>query len=309
MSKEVLIEELHKAARRNYGRRKIELKGIGDLWQADLVEMIPYSNVNKGFKYLLTVIDCFTKFAWVQPLKSKSGKDVSLAMSKILKEASNRPKLLQTDNGKEFYNKEFKSLLEKHKISLYSVYTKIKGAIVERFNRTLKSRMWKKFSLQGTYKWVEIVQSLVKDYNHTVHSTINMKPVEVTRKDEEKILKRLQSQRSVNSKTKPPRFKSGDRVRISKEKALFDKGYTPNWSNEQFTIIKVQQTKPVTYLLEDLNKVAIKGAFYTEELQKTHLNDVYLVEKVLRRKKDKSFVKWWGFDSQFNSWIETKSLS
>ena len=80
-----LVEELHKPARRNYQRRKVRILGLFDLWQADLVEMIPYASVNKGYKYLLTVIDACSKMAWAEPLKSKTGKEVTAAMERVLK--------------------------------------------------------------------------------------------------------------------------------------------------------------------------------------------------------------------------------
>ncbi|KAF0689186.1 Uncharacterized protein FWK35_00031703, partial [Aphis craccivora] len=112
--------ELHKPARKNYIRRRINLYGKNGVWQADLVEMIPYSKKNKGYKYILCVIDCFTKFAWAISLKSKTAKEVSTAMSKILLKSS--PKILQLDNGKEFYNSTFDALMEKHNIHKYSTY-------------------------------------------------------------------------------------------------------------------------------------------------------------------------------------------
>lgn len=309
--KEGLVEEVHKPARRNFPRRSVIVKGIGDLWQGDLVEMIPYAGVNRGYKYLLTVIDCCSKFAWAQPVKSKSAEDITRAMETVLKTTS-PPRLFQVDNGSEFYNKNFMALMKKHNIHLYSVFTKIKAAIVERFNRTLKTKMWKRFSLQGSYEWIKNIQQLVGEYNRSHHRSIGMKPIEAGPSNEKEILRKLRG-RSIYATVPgapPPesKFKVGDRVRISKQKALFEKGYTPNWSNEQFIIVKVQGTDPVTYILEDMEKQPIRGAFYKEELQKTRYEDVYLIEKVIRRSKGRCYVKWWGFDSKFNSWIDEKNV-
>ena len=139
MSKRDIAIELHRPARKNYTRRRVNVYGKNDLWQADLVEMIPLSKKNNGYKYILCVIDCFTKFAWAIPLKTKTANDVSNAMLKILSKRS--PKLLQVDNGKEFYNTTFDKLMKKYNVKKYSVYSTMKACIVERFNRTLKALM------------------------------------------------------------------------------------------------------------------------------------------------------------------------
>ncbi len=151
-----VVEELHKPARRNYPRRKYDIRDIDETWQADLVEMQPYSKENKGYRYLLTVIDNFSKYAWAVPVKQKTGKDVTEAMHSILRQGR-VCKNLQTDRGKEFFNSVFESLMKKFKINLYSTYSNLKASIVERFNKTLKTEMFKRFSLNGNYKWLNIL--------------------------------------------------------------------------------------------------------------------------------------------------------
>jgi len=176
MSKRNIAIELHKPARKNYTRRRVNVYGKNDLWQADLVEMIPYSKINKGYKYFLTVIDCYTKLAFSKPLKCKSAKEVSNAMSKILLKRS--PKLLQVDNGKEFYNAIFDALMEKHNIHKYSTYSTTKGCIVERFNKTLKGKMYREFTARGSHEWVSILPKLVDEYNNSKHRIISMTPIQ-----------------------------------------------------------------------------------------------------------------------------------
>jgi transposase InsO family protein len=132
MSKQILVDELHRPTRKKFKRRHVIMKGINDTWQIDLVEMIPYAKYNKGFKYLLTVIDIFSKVAHAIPIKSKKGVEVSNAMEKIFKESKNHPKNIHSDMGKEFYNKDFKKLIEKYKINLYSTYSTMKAQICER---------------------------------------------------------------------------------------------------------------------------------------------------------------------------------
>lgn len=304
MSKETLVNELHRSARRNFIRRRVIMKGIDDLWQADLVEMIPYAKFNNGYRYLLVVIDTFSKFAWVIPCKTKNANDVSSAFQTILN-LKRHPKNLHTDNGKEFYNTVFKCITNKYKINHYSTYSVLKASIVERLNRTLKNKMWKLFSLQGSYKWQTILPKIVDEYNNTKHTTIKMAPKNVTKSNEQMLLATVYNNIKIAG---PAKLKNGDLVRISKYKGLFEKGYTPNWSTELFKITKVQITNPVTYILEDLQNNPIAGGFYEYELQKTEISDVYLVEKILKRKGNEAYVKWLGIPSDQNSWIKMKDI-
>lgn len=299
-----IAKELHRQARKNFPTRKTELKGRYDLYQGDLVEMIPYAKVNNNFKYILTLINCFTKVGHAIPLKSKNGKDVAAALSPFFKR--NKMRHFQTDRGKEFYNPHVQKLLSHHNINHYSTYSDKKAAIVERFNRTLKGMMWRAFTAQGSYKWVKLLPELVAQYNNTVHRSIGVKPVEVNAKNENEIKLRLNK---IDKPSLPSnRFSVGDKVRISKFKKTFTKGYLPNWTNEIFTIHKIQPTIPVTYTLKDSSGIVLKGGFYAYELSKTRFDDVFLVEKVLRRKGDKLLVRWLGYDRTHDSWINKNDL-
>lgn len=306
MSKEKmqLVKELHAPARRNYPRRRVITHGYDDLWQADLVDMQPYAKVNKGFKYILTVIDVLSKYAWAIPLKSKSAKDVRAAFTVIISD-SRKPKNLQTDNGKEFYNASFKSLLSENGIHHYSTYSVMKASVVERWNRTLKNAMWMAFTANGSYEWVNMLHRLVADYNKRVHRTIGMAPQKVTPTIAKKLLTTVYSNVKIAG---PAKFKVGDFVRVSKYKTVFARGFTPNWSTEVFKIIKVRVTNPATYSLADSRGQPIMGGFYEHELKIAKYPDVHLVEKILRKRGNQVYVKWLGFDSSHNSWINKKNV-
>lgn len=305
--KQVVVDELHRPARINFRRRRIIIKGLHDLYQADLVEMIPFAKENKGYRYILVVIDAFSKFVWMRPVKRKTGEAVSNAMVSILRSSKFKPRHLQTDFGKEFYNRRFESVMKQYGINHYSVYSNKKAAIVERANRTLKSIMWKKFSMQGSYKWLNLLPEVTKQYNNRTHRTTGMKPIDVTKKNEKRLLSTVYRKiKSVNLKQR--KFVVGDHVRISKNREAFAKGYTPNWSNEIFTVREVRLTNPITYFLQDSSGQNIVGGFYAEELQKTLHPDVYLVEKILKRKKDKVYVKWLGLSKEHNSWISKSNV-
>ena len=306
MSRKQIVNELHKPSRINFIRRKVILKSIDDLWQADLVDMIEFVKLNNGYKYILTVIDGFSKYAWAIPLKHKSSLCVSDAMQNIFDQEKRTPKNLQTDMGKEFYNKTFQNLMKANAINHYSTYTHLKASIVERFNRTLKTKMWKMFSYLGSYKWCDKLKHLLDNYNNTKHRTIKMKPSEVNSSAIEKYL--LETVYKNSNQLSLNRYNIGDFVRVSKYKGVFQKGYTPNWSPEIFEIIAVNKKHPVTYVVKDYQNQIIAGRFYEHELQKTKNHTAFLIEKVLKRKGDQIFVKWYGFDNTHNSWINKSSV-
>ena len=180
-----LAEELHKPITKNFRKRRVISNGIDKIWAAHLVEMPKYSKWNKGIKYLLMVIDIFSKYGWIAPLKDKKTESVSLAFDKIFKKNKRKPEMLWTDTGSEFVSKHFKEFLKKNKIKLYHTENEGKSSIVERWNRTMKNRMWKMFSANNnTVYWVKL-DKLVDDYNNTKHSSVKMTPTEASEKENE----------------------------------------------------------------------------------------------------------------------------
>lgn len=302
MSRLHIVKELHQQARKNFPHRRSDMRGIADTLQADLIELPP----DRKMKYALTVIDTFSKMAYVRPLKTKTASEVTKAMKSVLNQVGQPVKNLQVDNGTEFYNREMTALLNQYKVNRYSTFSSMKAAIVERFNRTLKNKLYFQFTVRGNQKWVDIIDKLVDEYNRTRHRTIKMAPIDVSEENEQHLLDTVYNYEQNVSLFKKPKFKVGDQVRLSKYKHLFEKGYLPSWSFELFKIKKIQHTFPITYLLVDMMGDDIQGGVYEEEMQKVKYPDVYLVEKVLRKNKDKIYVKWMGFDSRYNSWIDKK---
>lgn len=301
--KEQIVLELHKPARKNFSRRRIIIRGFDETWQADLADFRNYSRENKGYKFILVVIDCFSKYVWTSALKDKKGSSVTAAMKIILEKDKRKPQNLQTDLGLEFYNYNFKNLLQKNNINHYSTYTIMKAAIAERVIRTLKEKLYLMFSLNGNFKWYDIIDKITFQYNNRKHSTTKLRPCEIDKNTP--LMKTVYSHIKMSGKRK---FSIGDIVRISKQKTVFSKGYTPNWSTELFKISKINITNPTTYILEDMQGDLISGAFYDLEIQKTKHSDIYLVEKILRRQGTKVYVKWLGLDKSQNSWVENKDI-
>lgn len=302
MSKRGIVNEIHKPVRRRFPSRAVTLKGANDLFQADLIDMSNFKTINKNHTFILIVINAFTKKAYAVPLKNKSGPEVTAAFESVLKSLKKIPKNLQTDHGTDFYNEPFQRLMKEQSINHYSSYSEKKASIIERLIRTIKTWMFKEFSLQGSYRWLDLLPKTIALYNERVHSKTKLKP-NVAHKHEKLLLKTVfKAQKAPKQNLKRfKRFKPGDLVRITKYKHIFKKGYLPNWTTELFEVSAVLPTVPVVYRLKDLNGDPILGSFYKEELQKTKYPDTYLVEKILQKKGKKVQVKWLGFEQP--TWI------
>ena len=230
------------------------------------------SKYNKGIRFLLCVIDIFSKYAWVVPLKDKKGISIVKAFQSILKQSNSKrrvedtsaqhvkPNKIWVDKGSEFYNAYFKKWLRDNDIVMYSTHNEGKSVLAERFIRTLKSKIYKYMTSISKNVYIDKLDDIVDEYNNTYHTTIKMKPIDV--KDNTYI----NTSKEINNKD--PKFKVGDYVRISKYKNIFAKGYMPNWSEEVFVIKKIKNTIRWTYVINDLNGEEIIGTFYEKRIAK-----------------------------------------
>ena len=294
----------HKPARRKFPNRATLTSHCGAQWQADLNDMITYSRVNKGNCYILTVIDVFSRYAWAQPLKTKSAKDIVQAFDKIFKSAT-PPYYLQTDRGKEFENAVFQKFLRLHGTKWFAVTSSSKASLCERFNRTLKTRMFRFFTQQGSYKWVDVLQSLVSSYNQSVHRSLpkGMTPHMATEVQHHKRVWLHQEESSKRTTRKNP-LSVGDEVRISKHKGVFKKGYLANWSEEIFNIAEIDDRfSPTMYVIADEKGEKIVGKFYSFELQKVSNPDkMFAIERVIKRSSGgRNLVKFMGYPDTY--WV------
>ena len=267
------------------------------------------SRYNKGIRFLLCVIDSFSKYTWAAPLKDKKDVSIVTAFQSILKQSNRhakgtsakhvKPNKIWIDKGSEFYNASFKKWLRNNNIVMYSRSNEGKYLVAERFIRALKSKIDKYMISISKNVYIDELDDIVNEYNNTYHTTIKMKPIDV------KVNTYINTDKETNDKD--PKFKVGDRVRISKYKNIFAKGYTPNWSEEAFVIKKVNNTAPWTYVINDLNGEEITGTFSEKELQKASQEE-FRIERVIKRKGNKIYVKWKEYDNSFNSWINKKDL-
>ena len=313
---DALTDELHRPVKRKFEKRQVFAKNVDDIWAADLVDMQYYSRTNKGFKYILMIIDVFSKYGWAIPLKNKTSTEVVRAFSELWNSGQKPPKYLWTDKGKEFVNRAFQKLLDEKKVHMYWTENEEKSSIVERWNRTMKRNMWKYFTKNRTGVYIDILPDLVRRYNSTKHRSINTTPSDARKPSNyQHVFDALyNSPKKVQKAGKEvPKFQVGDVVRISKLKKKFEKGYTANWTEEVFKIVKVQPTIPFTYKLEDTLGEVVKGTFYEPELQLAK-SDTYRIEKVLRRRispqgQREVYVKWLGYTNRFNQWIPESDLA
>ena len=313
LSKE-LTYTLHRPVRRNFKTRKVMVYSMDESWQADLVDLSKLSKQNDGHKYLLVLIDVFSKYAWVSPLLSKSAGEIERELQNVFVTSKRQPKTLQTDKGSEFLNKPVKTLLKKRNVKLFTTFSERKASVVERFNRTLKNHMFRYFTKQDTRRYVDILQDLVKKYNNTVHRSIKMRPSDVNVANSPIVWINLYEKKSSKTSKRKLRLNKGDLVRISVERGPFRKGYLEGWSEEIFIIKAIVAGGSVTvFKLMDQNNEELKGTFYPEELQKVLLPTRYRIEKVIHKKRQKGgktllLVKWSGYPDSFNSYIEEEDL-
>ena len=202
----------------------------------------------------------YSKYAFVIPLKDTKGISIVNAFNKIIKQSNRKSNKVWVDQGGEFYNNAFEKWLSDNDINMYSTYNEGKLVVAERFIRTLKNKLYKHMTATGKNVYYDVLDDVANNYNNIKHSTIKMKPIDV------KSNKRVYIDKHNE---KDSRFKVGDRVKISKFKNIFAKGYTPNWSSEIFIVDKINDTVPYTYNLKDLNDEEIIGSFYDKDLQKT----------------------------------------
>ena len=299
---EDLSQELNKQTINKFPRQKVIVNHINEIHSTDLVDMTQYSKMNKGYKYIFTNIDVFSKIVYAFPLKSKKIQDIKPCFEKIFK--NNKPKYIWSDKESAFLSKEMQQFFKDNNVKIYHTNSHLKAVVIERFNRSLRELMMKEFTKNNNTVWYNILPKLIKIYNNRYHSTIKMKPNQVNKNNEKNIKENIYT---YNKTSKNPRFKIGDLVRISlKRRPIFDKpSGNIKWSEELFKIHSIKKSNVITYKIKDLNDEIIGGIFYERELQKTkNTSQVYIIEKIIRKNKDKYFVKWRNYSNEFNSWVD-----
>ena len=320
-----LVYGLHKDARRNFLRNRIVVSEIDEQWQADLVDLQEFKARNCGNGYILTIIDLFSKYAWAVPLINKGAKAVAAAFDKIFSESNRIPTKIQTDKKTEFLNRDVQEIFKKYGVQHFTaINPRTKCSAVERFNRTLKSKMFKYFTAQGTRKYIDVLPRLVNSYNNSVHSGTGKRPSWVKDSHKKEIMLKLYgvlTRRELLKKhynrskaVKSAKIKEGDTVRRSYElRTGFDKSYYPNWTDETYKVNRIiNRTPRQVYRIADENGSLLEREFYPEEVQKVSADVSYRIEKVIKRRRRNGviefYVKYLGYPSSYNQWIPAANL-
>ena len=303
---EDLSQELNKPTIKKFERKKIIVNHIDEIHSTDLVDMTQYSKMNRGYRYIFTNIDVFSKIAYTFPLKSKKIQDIKACFEKIFK--NNKPKYIWSDKEPAFLSKEMQQFFKDNNVKIYHANSHLKAVIIERFNRSLRELMMKELVKNNNTVWYNILPKLIKIYNNRYHSTIKMKPIQVNKNNEKYIKENIYT---YNKTIQNSKFKINDLVRISlKRRPIFDKASSNiKWSEELFKIHSINKSNVVTYKIKDLNDEIIEGIFYEKELQKTkNTSEVYVIEKIIRKNKNKYLVKWRNYSNDFNSWVDKDDI-
>lgn len=299
---------LHRQSRRKFQHRPTIVSGPGVQLQADLMDTSSLASDNDNVKFLLTIVDVFSRLAWVQPLRNKSGAEVARALQRAVGGLGYRK--LQTDKGREFYNVSVTTLLDEERIKHFSSENDVvKAALVERFNRTLRGKIHAYLTYTKRRRYIDVVDDMVSAYNETKHSAIGLAPRDVNASNADDIFVQLYEPGPKSSPTaRTSALESGQYVRTSKWRGAFKRGYTEQWTREIFVISSTRHwEQPVVYTLKDLADEPIEGMYYGAELQRVEKPETFVVERVLRTRgrgrARERLVKWLGYPASFNSWV------
>jgi hypothetical protein len=336
---------VNKHSNKKYKRGRVLVRGIDDQWEADLADVSAYTKENNGYKYLLVVIDVFSRYGWVEPMKNKKASTIVETFSKIISK-KRRPRRLRTDGATDFSSGPFQKLLNSFDPKVFHIVThnEVQANFVERFIKTLKSKLTRYIVQSNQLKYINILPDIVSSYNNTWHSGIRSEPINVSdlnskrlwwqmywpknyiskeelklKKDEIKVKKEemkfneQKKNKKKKSKLFPYYFKIDDKVRIAAKKGKFQREYDSKWTGEIFKVSErfVRQGQPI-YRVVDWFDEPVIGTHYQRELQKVDVdeNKKWKIEKVLktRNKGKELFVKWLFWPKKFNSWISKSDI-
>lgn len=311
---------LNKNVLRNFQRGRVLVKGIDDQWDADLFSLIPYADANDGYSYVLAVIDIFSRFAWLVPLKKKTATETKNGFLSILQQGR-KPQRLRTDMGSEFKSSVFGTAMKQEKINHFFTHNEKQANYVERFIQTIKKKLFRFLAAKKTRRYIDNLNDLVDSYNKTFHSGIQAIPREVNKENEAKLWWQMYwpeegpgKKRKKRNVTKYFAFEKGDTVRMSLTKTAFDREYSVKWTIELFIISdRFPRQGKLMYKLKDWMGEEIEGTFYQAELQKTREPPVFTFSHIVKINgkikargqgaRREVLVKWKGWPDKFNSWI------
>ena len=249
----IFINEIYsKGPKKNYITNKTDVYHIDDIWSLDILDLKDYGPKNyRGYRYVLVIIDNFSKFGWTIPLKNKNAITIKDSFENILTNSKRKPNLIESDRGKEFYNNIFEDCLNKNNIKLYSRNSSYGAVFAERFNRAIRDLLKKIVFEQGDANWIDVLQTITKQYNNKVHSSTKLTPIQASlKKNEGYVYKKLLDKR----KKVTPKFQVNDLVRTADLKRTFSKGDITNWSYKLYKITEIINDTIPSYKIDNLEE-------------------------------------------------------
>ena len=267
------INEIYsKPPRKNYATNKTDVYHIDDIWSLDIIDLKDYGPENKrGYRYVLVVINNFSRFGWTTPLKNKNAQTIKDSFENILTSSKRKPNLIKSDRGKEFYNNIFQDFLNKNNIKLYSRNTHLGAVFAERFNKSIKDLLKKPVFEKGDGKWIDILPTITKQYNNRIHSLTKLTPIQASlKKNEGYVYKNLLDKR----KKITPKFQINDLVRTADLKKTFSKGDTTNWSYKLYKSTEIINDTIPSYKIDNLSERYSESLLKKTELTMKENKDV-----------------------------------
>lgn len=297
---------------RKFPRIKIIETGLHSGWSADLLWLKNLSRFNQKYKYLLTIIDTHSRFCFLEPVLSKSTPHVIEAFENVFKRSPTLPIRIVSDEGNEFASKRMHTYFKSKNIDKLEAFTQplVKASLAERLNRTIREKLRRYFYEYKTWKWIDIIQDLAHNLNSNKHSTIKIRPIDVTSQNSDRLWRQLYAKDS--RKQKKPKFEEGQLIRLSLDRLPFTKDQR-NFSQQLYRIHKVFKHKnPIVYTIRDLTNEITKGYIYEPEILAISDQFAFQIERVLQRRRKNGkmqfYVKWKNLGNDHNAWIHQNEL-
>jgi hypothetical protein len=305
----------HQAPPKVFPHQKILMSSMDEQWDGDLLSMDKFARQNNGYKYLAVFIDIFSRYIWVEPMKTKRGNEMVQVLARIFKKGR-KPTNLRTDRGTEYTNNIVQYYLKREGVHHFVAYNPIHASYAERVIRTLKGKIYRFFTDRQTHKYINYLDDIVDGYLNTVHNGTDMRPVDITTKNEQDIYEKLYLPQQVAEEKKPLKYKFeiGDKVNLLMDRSAFNKGYKETYFQEIFEIGRRTPTQPPRYKLVDLLKEELTGSFYEQQLVKVMYNTsgLFRIEKVMRYRKTvkgkEALVRWQGYPAKFDTWMDVGDI-
>ena len=312
---------VNRSVQHNFKRNRVIVSGIDNQWDGDLMVLNSLAKYNNNYKYILLLIDIFSRYIWTVKMKTKTSEATINAMKQVFAKGR-KPEILRTDKGRDFLSKPFKDFMKAEGVHQFSTQNETKANYAERAIKTIKSKLFKYMYANHTYKYIDALDSITEAYNNGYHSSIKMAPNNVNESNQSALWQQLYLPKTADGKNKTKnipknfKFEIGDFVRISFLRKAFSREYDQKWSDEIFRVARRYKREGIpVYKLKDFNSTEdIQGTFYQQEMQKVDVpvDKLYQIDKILATKikggKRLYLVSWAGWPKQYNSYVSAKDI-